>query len=159
MEKVIIPTRLVLAAARDALRYVVEHADTGGRAGGYFGLFPKERFGKIAPAEVFKTIGNIKPGKRALAKKRAQEKPRRLITHPGHVSSYQSRNEKRDRWGGAIATRDYYLSFSGLPELCDEALTLIVGRTLGMLSDRQARRIAGISKNGLFVSWADTHRV
>ncbi len=159
METVIIPRRLVLAAARKALCYVVGHADTGGRSGGYFGLFPKGRFGKIASAEVFKSIGTIKPGKRALAKRRAQEKPRRLSRHRDHVSSYQSRNEKRDRWGGAIAARNFYLSFSGLPELCDEALVLIVGRTLGLLTDRQARQIAGKSKNGLFVSWADTHRV
>ncbi len=159
METVIIPRRLVIAAARSALRYVVAHADTGGRTGGYFGLFPKGRFGRIALAEVFKSIGAIKPGKRNLAKKRAQEKPRRLSRHRDHVSSYQSRNEKRDCWGGAIAARNYYLSFSGLPESCDEALTLIVGRTLGLLTDRQARQIAGISGNSLFMSWADTHRV
>lgn len=159
METATISKRLVLAAVRDALRFVVEHADTGGRAGGYFGLFPKERFGKIAPAEVFKAIGNIKSGKRALAKKRAQEKPRRLSRHRDHISSYQSRNEKRDYWGGAIAAKKYYLSFSGLPESCDEALVLIAGRKLGMLSDRQARRIAGKSNNRLFFRWADTHRV
>ena len=158
MNQVTISKARVLAAARDALRYVVAHADTGGKVGGYFGLFPKARFRRIASPTVFQAIGRINPGKRNLAKKRAQEKPRRLNAHPNHVSSYQSRNEKRDRWGGAIATRNCYLSFSGLPELCDEALVLIVGRKLGLLTDKQARRIAGISKNGLFVSWADTHR-
>lgn len=149
----------VLKIAREALRYVCGHAETDGRSGGYFGLFPKVRSHRLGTPVVFQIIGRINPNKRGLAKRRAQEKPRRLNQHPDQVSSYQSRDEKQDRWGGAIATRNYYLSFSGLPELCDEALTLIVARTLGLLNDRQARRIAGISKNRLFMSWADTQRV
>lgn len=149
----------VLKIAREALRDVCGAADTDGRAGGYFGLFPKDRFRRNGFPAILEPIGRIKPGKRALAKRRAQEKPRRLSRHPDHVSSHQSRDEKRDRWGGAIAAQEYYLSFSGLPELCDETLSLIVARKLGLLTDKQARRIAGISGNRLFREWAATHRV
>lgn len=159
MKQATISTTRVLATARKALRYVVEHAETDGRAGGCFGMFPKGRFGKIGPPAIFRLIGRVAPGKHGLAKRRAREKPRRLSRHPEHFSSFQSRNERRDWWGGAIATHTCYLSFSGLPELCDEALVLIVARLLGLLTNKQARRIASISKNKLFISWADSYRV
>jgi hypothetical protein len=49
----------------------------------------------------------------------------------GHVSSWESRDPGHDRWGGAIRIEDLIFSFSGLPELADEALMLGVGLMYG----------------------------
>ena len=53
-----------------------------------------------------------------------QEKARRLALHPEHTSSWQSRNPEDNQWGGAIRCGKYIYSFSGLPELGDEALMM-----------------------------------
>lgn len=57
-----------------------------------------------------------------------QEKAQRLLAHPDHVSSWQSRNEAAQSYGGAIRCGDYAFSFSGLPELADEAMMLTLLR-------------------------------
>lgn len=54
----------------------------------------------------------------------ALEKSRRLREHPDHLSSWQSRDPSSNKWGGAIRVGQFILSFSGLPELVDEALML-----------------------------------
>ncbi|MBP6858911.1 MAG: hypothetical protein KBC33_03745 [Candidatus Pacebacteria bacterium] len=56
-----------------------------------------------------------------------QEKAARLAEHRNHVSSWQSRDPNRDRWGGAIRCKEHILSFSGLPEIWDEAIVLTIG--------------------------------
>lgn len=57
------------------------------------------------------------------------EKSRRLAGLPEHRSSYESRNPDQDMWGGAVRvkknTDDFIFSFSGFPELADEALMLL----------------------------------
>jgi hypothetical protein len=55
-----------------------------------------------------------------------QEKVTRLACHPDHFSSFQSRCEELNGFGGAIRTTNHILSFSGLPELWDEACMLEV---------------------------------
>ncbi|GEM_PF-1678999 len=55
----------------------------------------------------------------------AQEKAKRLAENPDHKSSWQSRDETKDQWGGAIRAGRYILSFSGFPELVDEAVMLL----------------------------------
>ncbi len=53
-----------------------------------------------------------------------QEKAARLAGHRDHESSYESRNPGKDRWGGAVRCGNKIFSFSGLPELGDEAVML-----------------------------------
>lgn len=74
----------------------------------------------------------------------------RLNIAMGHSSSWQSRNPDENHWGGAIRAGGAILSFSGLPELADEALTLEVARRLGMLSHELCLQIAQTSNNEIF---------
>ncbi len=53
-----------------------------------------------------------------------QEKAKRLAANPDHLSSWQTRDESKNQFGGAIRTNYVILSFSGFPELLDEAYVL-----------------------------------
>ncbi|MEI6040504.1 MAG: hypothetical protein WCP91_04105 [Candidatus Berkelbacteria bacterium] len=84
-----------------------------------------------------------------------QEKVHRLeaefLADPQHVrSSYQSRDPENNKWGGAITGFDndgtgYLFGFSGLPELCDEAIMVVAVMEVGLLADDEALEIAEIS--------------
>ena len=79
----------------------------------------------------------------------SQEKARRLFNQigAGGKSSWQSRNEKNGQWGGAICAENVIVSFSGLPELADEAVSLMTAVLCGWLAIERAREIAAISNN------------
>ncbi len=81
----------------------------------------------------------------------ANEKADRLITHKseGHWSSWQSRDGV-SKWGGAVLVPDFIFSFSGLPELADEAVMLLAARACYLLLPNSACYIASISNNNLF---------
>jgi hypothetical protein len=91
-----------------------------------------------------------------------QEKVWRLarLRSEGHISGWQSRNTKKDQYGGAIATpldgdgysdgRDLIVAFSGLPEHGDEALALVLWMIFRWITLGEARQIAEISGNKLF---------
>lgn len=83
------------------------------------------------------------------------EKGGRLRSHvtseDKHLSSWQSRDPDRGYWGGAIVTKKYIVSFSGLPELGDEAVSMIVAIRMYWMSKQEAERIARLSKNPFFV--------
>lgn len=85
----------------------------------------------------------------------AQEKAWRLLSRPSDASSYQSRDEAHEKWGGAIRAGDYILSFSGLPELVDEALMLVLAVRLELIGRAEAERIAALSHNAYFAPLAD----
>ena len=80
----------------------------------------------------------------------AQEKARRLAEHPDHWSSWQSRNPDEGKWGGAVNAGAYIFSFSGLPELADEAAMLLTALSLGFLLEERAAAFAQYSGNELF---------
>lgn len=50
------------------------------------------------------------------------EKALRLLKYPKHNTSRQSRDIKRNKFGGAVRGLQFIVSFSGLPEIWDEAL-------------------------------------
>jgi hypothetical protein len=80
-----------------------------------------------------------------------QEKPRRTAAHPNHWSSWQSRDLAHDEFGGSVKLADgTHLSFSGLPELGDEAVCLVAAIAFGLLTEAAARGIARISCNPYF---------
>lgn len=80
----------------------------------------------------------------------AEEKANRLsnnIPISRHVSSWQSRNTQYEQWGGAIKTPRHIYSFSGFPELYDEAFMLVLACELSHLSVEDAQAIAVTSAN------------
>jgi hypothetical protein len=80
----------------------------------------------------------------------SKEKGERLFNHPEHFSSWESRDPENKQWGGAIRTLTFIFSFSGLPELGDEAVMLVSAVRLKYLSYADAVRIAAISNNPFF---------
>lgn len=134
---------------------VVNMAD---RSGGYFNLQNQDGQSDVD------LIGKITNGKEGQYRVFAQEKNTRLREMhqlAGHVLSWQSRNPAIDKWGGAIFVpadqgREFYLAFSGLPELGDETMMLLVAVRTDLLSLRKAREYAEISDNRLFLNhkWA-----
>lgn len=86
----------------------------------------------------------------------SQEKAKRLLKnhyHLNHVSSWQSRNPDNREYGGAVCVLrrrgvQHILSFSGLPEFGDEAVSLFVAVREFSLSVPKALEIATISGNG-----------
>jgi len=96
----------------------------------------------------------------------AQEKAFRLYAHwlraPDEaLSSFQTRNPEEIMWGGAVLFNLSKLeghlrtckiiSFSGLAEVTDEALSLDLGYRLGIEQDENvAKRIVEISQNPVY---------
>ncbi len=77
----------------------------------------------------------------------AEEKCARLATCPSHVSSWQSRDELFQRYGGAIRAGEILISFSGLPEHLDEMLAVSVAIELQKISTVEAVEILKTSDN------------
>ena len=88
----------------------------------------------------------------------SQEKARRLFANQLQhgISSWQTRDLKLDQFGGAIRifitigednhTERLILSFSGLPEIGDEAVMLCTAIERFGLQFSAAKKIAGISR-------------
>lgn len=79
----------------------------------------------------------------------SQEKGKRIFDRR-EFSSWQSRDvdhATQKKYGGAIRTPDFILSFSGLPELADETLCCIVAVRMGWISKSAARELLGYSNN------------
>jgi len=80
------------------------------------------------------------------------EKAQRLFRNlsKDHYSSWQSRNPEKEAWGGAILAKSLIISFSGLPELHDEAFSLVMAVKLDVLNYFEAKNITVISGNEAF---------
>ena len=128
------------------------------RAGGYFCL--STVCYSNAPLRVM-MVGDPPADKRAKYFELCIEKANRLIANglgpQQHKLSWQSRNEAYDQWGGAVRWGDYVFSFSGLPELADEALMLYLlytahgwGGVSSHPSDVDLARLGSISGNPHF---------
>ncbi len=81
------------------------------------------------------------------------EKGERLITHPDHVSSWQSRDEAAEQYGGAIRCGPFVLSFSGLPEAWDETVLLLAAAKLSLTDAAQEYAILTVSANPTFAQF------
>lgn len=85
-------------------------------------------------------FGEIPEEKRVKYFKLSQEKADRLFSQVnmhlpnGHTTSFESRSEKEEQYGGAIYLSGHsasiILSFSGIAELLDEAMMLVLGDKL-----------------------------
>ncbi len=89
-----------------------------------------------------------------------QEKVRRLRDNPEHISSWQSRDPEKGKYGGAItavndsvamAKGEYFGSISGLVEKGDEAAILMYWLYFRWINMEDVRKITTISNNDLFV--------
>lgn len=111
------------------------------KTGGYFCLLDL-RTGAILTTTI---IGSVPPEKTLRYKWLAEEKALRLyrfhtLIDCRHVASYQSRNEPDDKWGGAVLGDRFIYSFSGFPEIYDEAISLAVAhKRKDMPKERRAK--------------------
>lgn len=114
--------------------------------------------------EIIFTIpfGEIPEDKRERYFKNSQEKANRLFSQinassflNGHTSSYQSRNPDEQKYGGAIHLNGHstsiILSFSGMPELIDEAMMLVLANKL--VKDIELRNVRKIEACGRNPYW------
>ena len=121
------------------------------RYGGYLCVFGADQDPTEPPLAVIR-VGD--PIKERVGKyfEFCQEKTRRLLAHPEHLSSWQTRDVDKEQYGGAIRASDFVLGFSGHTELGDEAILVNACITLGMLSGSTAAAIASFSGNELIVT-------
>ena len=93
-----------------------------------------------------------------------------FLRDPFHtVSSWQTRQEDINRYGGAVLFRRGrisspvdIISFSGLNEHVDEAISLIIGKEMRLASEDHIGRVIDISKNlvyrELYEAYVSKHR-
>jgi hypothetical protein len=108
-------------------------------AGGYLAVFEtlkseqKEGVVKVLPLFVV-AIGTFPNEEGEEYAKFAVEKGQRVI-ETQKLTSYETRNEAENKYGGAIRTENYVLSFSGLsPDTADEAVVLAIAYQVDLLS-------------------------
>jgi len=75
-------------------------------------------------------------------------------------SSWHTRDEAINRYGGAVlfptdlqalGGNHHIVSFSGLKEHVDEAVSLALGSIIGISSEEHARRVVEVSRNPVFL--------
>ena len=113
------------------------------RRGGYFTVFDRRTMQIVLVVK----IGNPAPEESRTYFKYSQEKAERLFISEELVSSYQNRDPDNGKWGGAIKTEDFILSFSGLSELGDEAVVLFTAYEFSLFTEKEVMKIAEISGN------------
>jgi len=127
----------------------------GDRRGGYFCV----RSGHLGAVEIVFRVGEIPIEKIDKCFALSLEKGERLHKHYEHQSSWQSRDEvgivngqSWGHWGGAVFLRQHLvcLSFSGIPELGDEAVVLFTALFSGLATLQEVRDIVKISSNPYF---------
>lgn len=128
------------------------------RTGGFFALSRPGMPSSYAHIE----WGALPVDKRSRSFELVNEKKGRLEAHPRHFTSYQSRNphaavidmfgrkQPWGKWGGAIRAGDYIISFSGFPELWDEAAMLVLAIRMGWLDETATLRRISHKRNPHF---------
>lgn len=103
------------------------------RDSGYLCILENDQTKIGEPPLALVSFGEILWNKRQKYFKLSQEKACRLQKSAlSIVSSWQTRNETEDKYGGAVRAGGYVLSFSGLPELADEAFVLLIATACGI---------------------------
>jgi hypothetical protein len=121
------------------------------RHGGFLYIYGLPEKAKALVAEPI-MIGRPTAGKVDKCKDLTLEKATRLLAHPDHLSSWQSRSEARGEYGGAIRYQDgedagVIFSFSGLDEQANEAVLVNSLLKLEIITTRKAGKIRDISHN------------
>lgn len=134
-------------ALSKALRNIETDAD---HQGGYFCIINPLTTGNTPTLVI--GVG-LFPALRAERRFRlAIEKATRLQSNPVHVSSEQSKCDKKEHFGGAIRTdKGLIFSFSGLPRgIDDEAVCLLTAERLGQISKETIGYIVALSNNDVY---------
>lgn len=125
------------------------------RKGGYFVLLDK-----IRRAILYKImVGAPYEGSIKRYWDFSEEKARRLMYNRTHFSSWQTREVENGEFGGAVTAprgsrglkegKRYILSFSGLPEMADEAICTVVAMIFRWITWSDAQKIMAVSGNTL----------
>jgi hypothetical protein len=81
--------------------------------------------------------------------KNSHNKIERLIANPNMQSCFVDRNFDKGIYGGGINTKNFAISFSGLPEYGDEILCITIAKYLEDISPEEIDKIINISENPL----------
>ncbi|MCX6723809.1 MAG: hypothetical protein NT155_01380 [Candidatus Staskawiczbacteria bacterium] len=111
---------------------------------GYFTVMDTAALGRI---KLICEIGVCPPEKAEKYRTFSQEKAVRLFVNSAHDTSWQTRNPGENKWAGAVRAGSLIFSFSGLPELDDEALMTFVASQAGLIDRFKVIEIASISRN------------
>lgn len=122
------PPRDPFAIAKAAFNNVLRLIGDPERTGGYF-IAADLSNGRIWAIIMLGEISSDEKAEGYLLN--SEEKVKRLFSRPGDVSSFQSRNPEEGKYAGAIRMNTQIFSFSGLPELWDEALVLEIAIRIG----------------------------
>lgn len=94
-------------------------------------------------------IGEPEEGKAREYVHLSYEKAYRLLKYPEHVSSFQSRNDTKRQYPGAVRGSGLIASFSGLPWKVDEGFVVALLRFRGAIDERRIKDIVQTSDNEL----------
>ncbi|MCF7834599.1 hypothetical protein K9M48_00890 [Candidatus Gracilibacteria bacterium] len=119
-----------------------------GKNGGYFTIQYLDENNTVISKKLNSILAEKKEKYRCLSTEKASRLKRNLTT--GHLTSYESRNpestviiekgriENWGHWGGAVLiNKNFIFSFSGFPELVDEAFVCFLGFKSGLMSKCQ----------------------
>lgn len=121
-----------------------------GRSGGVISV----RDGKTGNCLACAVIGNPPPEKIDKYFDFSFEKGKRLFGYKDHLASYESRNEKEEKYGGAVMGDDVIVSFSGFPEKADSLFSLVVlQRCEGVLESTSRMIVERAQIQGLHKKW------
>jgi len=147
----------IIAAVTTSVHEVISVIQPEGRKGGYFCLLDHATGTFLIPPTL---IGEVTNGEGDKYAEYCAEKARRIsilidadVNHT-HSSdpwlSWESRDSDKQRWGGAVGCgldgRIVIFSFSGLPEMGDEAAMFLTSAKMGVL-EKFVRRSAEVSNN------------
>ena len=101
-----------------------------------------------APLDVVK-LGIVKPEKESVYERRVLKKARWLGEAPSeYLTSWQLRDPECEVFGGAVRV-SHVIAFSGLPEMLDEALVLVVARAyMGWMNADVIRKCVKMAELG-----------
>lgn len=143
-----------------AIAKLAEEGDVG-RIGGYFTIYERVnghhthktvRLGNISLKDKDHVIKAYDWEKNSIEK---ACRMRDLLTagKKDVISSWQTRDFEKKKYGGAINAGGRIYSFSGFPELVDEILMMVVAFAAGDLTKEEAFKIAMISNNTYLKKW------
>ncbi len=113
-----------------------------GRRGGFLCVLRRLALGASPLLHVL--IGRVPTDKTTRCFTLSHEKSTRLKRHlsAGHLTSWESRDPSRDRYGGAIAGTTFLYGFSGFSEDDDSALMIALALQADDLSWEDAKRMS-----------------
>ncbi|MDI6820564.1 MAG: hypothetical protein QMD65_00070 [Patescibacteria group bacterium] len=133
---------LVIKVVKESSKFAGEK-----RKGGYFCLFDID----LGRPILVSMVGEVLAEKAGKYHELSIEKSQRLFEHQEHKSSFESKNEAEQKYGGAIRGRRYIFSFSGFKkEEEDEAIMLAVAELLKEIDPYEAELIAIRSMNSFY---------